>query len=108
MSELYEPSMPGAAMKYRSENKTPSIAQQPRIRQYAPEQLIGPFPDHEPEDVPPVGDEGSREIDGDNPAPMRPIVTYSQNCVGCPGETNLTKPQNTSSATVSAYLNGGR
>jgi hypothetical protein len=107
MAEQYEPPMPGAEMKYRSENKTPSIADQPRIRQYAPVQLIGPFPDHEPEDVPAVGDEGARDTEGDNPAPMRPTVSYSQNCPNCPGETNLTKPQNTSSAAVSAYLGSG-
>jgi len=104
----YEASMPGAEMKYRSENKTPSIALQPRRNQYSPEEMIGPFPDHEPEDVPAVGDEGARETDGDNPAPMRPTVSYSTNCPNCPGETNLTKPQNTSSASVSAYLSGGR
>lgn len=97
---------PPAEHKYRSENKTPSIKLQPRSHQYSPLDFIGPFPDHEPEDVPSVGNEGDRAVEGDNPPPLPVRHIEATNAVGCPGVTDLTAPKKTGSASVTSFFGG--
>jgi len=72
---------PGAEKIYPSEVKAPS----PPIRyrtQASPDNRVYPFPITDMPDTPPTGDEGSREIDGDNPAPMGPGIHHSLNAAG--------------------------
>lgn len=92
----------------RSEQKAPSAALVPRINQYSPRTLIGPFPLQPYEAPPAVGSETAREADGDNPPKLPCSRTgYSQNAPGVgDGNANLTTPRNTSSAKVTSYLGG--
>ncbi len=72
---------PGKEKIYPSEQKAPS----PRIRwrtQAAPDNRLDPFPASSMPDVPPTGDEGARDVDGDNPAPTGPTVHASTNAAG--------------------------
>ena len=88
--------------QYRSEKNAPSAALVPQQDQYSPRRLIGPFPIQEYGSPPEAGSE--EEANGSNP-PALPCATegYSRNAAGVHG-TELSKPKNTPSASVSNYL----